>query len=143
VPALDDVQFGGEEYDRLLSESRQMLQSLRAARPAPESDDAEHVGESAKGLVRAVAHGGRLRSVEFNPRVMRMASAELAEHVVTAVNQALDGPAAPAPEAQAPAVDPAALAEQVREVQDQAMRQMSLILQGIRDAVAQAQRGHE
>jgi hypothetical protein len=48
-------------------------------------------GEGADGSVVAVAPpGGRVESLEIDQRAMRMASAELAEQVVVAVNAALE-----------------------------------------------------
>jgi len=93
--------------------------------------------------VRAVATAdGRLERVQLDPRALRMPSEELAAHLVTAVNAALDALAAVAAERAAQAgpvapVDTAALAEQLRQVQEDGVRRMAAFTQGISAAMAQ------
>ncbi|WP_146087509.1 YbaB/EbfC family nucleoid-associated protein [Thermomonospora echinospora] len=73
----------------LLAESQRMLASV--AVPPHELPELEGTGEAAQGLVRAVAEpGGRIRSLVVEKRAMRSPSQELAGHLVTAVNAALD-----------------------------------------------------
>jgi DNA-binding protein YbaB len=127
----------GEDFDQMLTRSRELLRSMQS-RPAGDAPEVEGEGEAAGGLVRVVAADGRLSSVELDPRVMRMPSAELAEQVLTAANAALDLAAARAPVGDgAGVVDPRALAEEVAEIQDQGVRQMAAISRAISAAVAQ------
>lgn len=128
------VDLGSAEMDQLLSQTRRTLQALRSSRLPDAAARGE--GESANGRVRAVAAGGRLQSVELDPRVMRLPSHDLAAHVVAAVNAALDDLAAQAPTAGDLAVpDPKELAAAVAEVQEQSVRQMAAISQAIAAAV--------
>lgn len=132
---------GQSDLDRLLSETRRLLDSVRSGQPSEASPEpVTGAGESANGRVRAVAaRGGRLERVELDPRVMRMASEELAAHLVTAVNAALDQVATAAAAQAGPvaAVDTAALAEQLRQVQEDGVRRMAAFTQGISEAMAQ------
>ncbi|KAB2348067.1 YbaB/EbfC family nucleoid-associated protein [Actinomadura rudentiformis] len=137
----------------MLTDARKTLESMRkggsADQPAatPRTADSgtpgrgesmEGVGLAADGRVRAtVMAGGRLKSVEMDPRAMRLASAELGEQIVVAVNAALDdlrtkAAAAPADEL----VDTAALGKQVEEIQNQSLRQMELITQALNDTIS-------
>jgi DNA-binding protein YbaB len=132
------------EFDRMLQETRKMLDGVRSGAAAPPDQDAppaEGNGEAADGRVKAVAvTGGRLKSIELDPRMMRLASAELAEHIVTAVNAALADLRAKAT-AEDAAIDPEALARHVREVQDQSLRQMAMFTQTISETVARINQG--
>jgi DNA-binding protein YbaB len=125
----------GADLDQMLTRSREMLLAMRSSQPSADAPAADGRGEAADGLVRASATGQRLSSLELDPRVMRMASAELAEHVLTAVNAAL-GTQAPTLD-EPVAVDPRALAEEVAKIQDQGVRQMAAISRAITAAVAQ------
>jgi DNA-binding protein YbaB len=135
---------GQADLDRVLTQARQLLDSVRAGRPAAEpAEPLTGTGESADGRVRAVAAtGGRLERVELDPRVLRLPSEELAGHLVTAVNAALDALAGAAAARAASAgpvapVDTAALAEQVRQVQEDGVRRMAAFTAGISAAMAQ------
>jgi len=74
----------------IVEEVQQTLAAV--SRPPQEApDDLEGTAEAAQGRVRAVAEpGGRIRSLTVQARAMRSPSQELAEHIVTAVNNALD-----------------------------------------------------
>ncbi|MFI0450848.1 YbaB/EbfC family nucleoid-associated protein [Actinomadura sp. 6N118] len=146
--------FSGADLDRMLTDARKTLESMRkgdsAGQPAatPRTSDSgtparggepiEGVGLAADGRVRAtVVAGGRLKSVDMDPRAMRLASAELGEQIVVAVNAALDdlrtkAAAAPTDEV----VDTAALGKQVEEIQNQSLRQMELITQALNDTIS-------
>ncbi|GAA2711899.1 YbaB/EbfC family nucleoid-associated protein [Actinoplanes palleronii] len=127
--------FGSTQVDQLMAQMRQTLDTMR---PGPQEADVpreDAVGEAADGQVRAVMRAGRLDSVRLDPRVMRLASEDLGEHIVSAVNAALA--AAQQPAAGVPAtVDPARLAEQLREVQNASVRQMSAFGQAMDDVLA-------
>jgi len=131
---------GRADLDWLLGETRRLLDSARSGQPSEaDLEPVTGAGESADGRVRATATRGRLERVELDPRVMRMSSEELAAHLVTAVNAALDQVATAAaaqagPEAVA---DSAVLAEQLRQVQEDGVRRMAAFTQGISEAMAQ------
>jgi DNA-binding protein YbaB len=73
----------------LVEESRQMVASV--AVPPREVAGLEGTGEAAQGLVRAVAEPeGRIRTLTIEKRAMRSASQDLAGHITSAVNAALD-----------------------------------------------------
>lgn len=127
------VDLGSAEMDQLLSQTRRTLESLRSSRLRDAGARGE--GISANGRVRAVAAGGRLQSIELDPRVMRLASKDLAAQVVAAVNAALDDLAAQAPTVDLAVPDPDELAAAVAEVQEQSVRQMAAISQAIAAAV--------
>jgi DNA-binding protein YbaB len=134
------MDLGSAEVDRLLSRTKTMLESLGSARPAGAAEDRSGVGEAADGRVRVVAADGRVKSLKLDPRLMRAGSEELAEHVLAAVNAALDDMAAKVPSADDISVpDPKALAAQVSEIQEQSVRQLAAISQAISAAVRQAQ----
>jgi len=141
---------GRSDLDQVLTQARELLASARAGQPPADGagEPVTGTGESAEGRVRAVATtGGRLARVELDPRALRMPSEELAGHLVTAVNAALDALAqaaagqAGSADVAAP-VDTAALAEQLRQVQEDGVRRMAAFTQGISAAMAQlGQRG--
>jgi hypothetical protein len=123
------------DLDQMLTRSRELLRTMQAARPDEDAPAPEAVSEAAGGLVRVVAVNQRLTSLELDPRVMRMASVELAEAVLAAVNGALDAtrPAA----GEVVPMDPRQLAEEVAKIQDQGVRQMAAITDAISAAIAQ------
>jgi DNA-binding protein YbaB len=129
----------GADLDQMLTRSREMLRAMQAARPSDGDPPPEGTGEAAGGLIRAVAAGQRVTALELDPRVMRMASVELAEQVLIAVNAALQAqsPAGDAAGDPAGAVDPRALADELAKIQDQGIRQMTAISEAIAAAVAQ------
>jgi len=121
------------DFDGILRDTRLKLGTTTAS----DESAAEGQGEAADGRVRAVAKRGRLDSIELNPRLMRLPGAELAEHVTAASNAALDDLRAKAPTAEDAAIDPAALARGVRAAQDEGLRTMDMITQGLAAAMAQ------
>ena len=120
---------GSEEFARMLNETLQAVGKVSQA-GGEEGAETTHVGEAAEGRVRAtVTAGGRLESLYLDPRMMRLGSEELGEHVVTAVNAAFDALRAQAlPTA---GVDLTGLAEQVRELRDTAVPRMESFLQAM------------
>lgn len=129
---------GKEVADQHVNDFDRKLQNTRGKlRPGTDEAAPEGTGEAADGRLRAVARRGRLRTLTLNPRLMRLPAAELAEHAVTAANAALDDLRSKAPSAEDAAADPAALAQAVRDVQDEGLRSMDMINQGIDAAMAQ------
>jgi DNA-binding protein YbaB len=130
--------FDPTGVEALLARTRALLDSARAAAPAAAAGPT--TAETADGLVRVVATGGTVDRIELDPKAMRLASDELAAALTQAVNAAL---AAADPAAAAgPAVDLAALSGQVRQVQEDGVRQLAAINEGIAAAMARlGQRG--
>jgi DNA-binding protein YbaB len=129
--------IGGEAFDRLLAGTRQALESVRGS--GGEAPDVRGEGEAADGMVRAsVAPGGRLESVRVNPRLVRAGIDAVCEQIVVAVNAALDDLRAKAAEQRPPgAPDPARLAGQLRELQDESTRRMEVYGQALTDMLTQ------
>ncbi|TDD38907.1 YbaB/EbfC family DNA-binding protein [Actinomadura sp. KC06] len=132
----------------MLTEARKTLDSMRkggaaAERPADAGEAVEGVGEAAEGRVTVTAaSGGRLKNVEINPRALRLSAEELGEHLVTAANAALDDLRRKAGEAAAgQAVDTARLSEQIEGIQNESLRQMTMISQSFNDAIAKVRGG--
>jgi DNA-binding protein YbaB len=159
VPALvTDPAFS--ELERNLSAARRKLDALRATGPAgltsqhgrqdrppagqPDGVTARGRAAAADGRVRAVAVSndafGSIESVELEPRMLRMDTGELADHVRTALNAALDDMranawAAPAADAN-PGIDVGALTTRLTQVQDQATRQLYQLTSALADVLA-------
>jgi DNA-binding protein YbaB len=94
-------------------------------------------GQNASGLIRSVVDpGGRVISLEIPDRAMRMASEELAEHVLAAVNSALDDLKDQSREqAGFAAIDP----RRIQELQEMSRQQMATYLRSLRDLVTRVQ----
>jgi hypothetical protein len=140
--------LGEGEFDPELQDARQRLSSLRAGPPsrtdlpagAEREGPARGAGEASDGRVQAVAARGRLVRLELDPRLMRLSEAELGEQIAVAVNAALEDLRAQVGTADSePVPDPAALADTLREVQEEGLRQMTLITRAIGDATARIQ----
>src|SRR5262245_14847799 len=116
---------GGSDMglDRLLADTRQALESIRGGAAVPD-EPLEGTGTAHDDQVRAtVRTPGRVTALDLNPRVMRLPSEELAEHIVTAVNAALDDLRAKAVDAATP-VDLGTLGTQLADLQGESIRQM-------------------
>lgn len=93
-----------------------------------EAAEGPFTGTAADGLVRCeVGPDGRVRSVDLDPRVLRLPLAELSAHLRTAVNEALD--ARPAPP------DTSQLLDGLRAVQEQSVLEMRRITQAFSAAL--------
>ncbi|GIF72076.1 YbaB/EbfC family nucleoid-associated protein [Asanoa siamensis] len=119
-----------DDIDQALSAARQ---ALRDAAPAPSQPPEPRTGVAADGLIQVTAESGRLTEVLIDPRAMRMLPTELADHLREAVNSAL----AREEVTEAAALpDPAALARQLEELQNQSVRQMARYTQSISEVMA-------
>jgi DNA-binding protein YbaB len=136
-PAERRALVASEEFDFGLEQARQQMRDLVAASTGPEGQPLEGYGEAANGMIRVVAAGGRISTVELDPRVMRAPSEELAEAFVEAANAALEDLASRYPATGAPPVDLAAVERQLAEVQEQSARQLRNYEQTINEALAQ------
>jgi hypothetical protein len=124
-----------DELNVGLTELRRELHELANAAVDADGAPLQGHGEAADGLVRVVAVEGRLSAVELNPRVMRLASPELAEAFAEAANAALADLAAKFPRTAYPAVDLGNLETQLAEAQQQATLQLRRFDQTINDAL--------
>jgi DNA-binding protein YbaB len=135
-------EWGGDGVERLFGQLQRTLESMRSREPdggaAGDPAQVRGEGEAADGRVTAVVAGsGRLESLRVDPRLMRSDSFVLCEHIVTAVNAALAdfrGKATAA--APLGAADPEALAGQLRDLQDQSVRQMASFGQAMTEVLA-------
>jgi DNA-binding protein YbaB len=93
-------------------------------------------GVAAGGLVQVTAAGGRVTSVEINPRAMRLASQELAEALAEAANAALADMESKYPVLPIPAMDPVALKAQLAEAHEEGIRAMRRYTESITDALS-------
>jgi hypothetical protein len=152
---VTDMNGGVNEIDRLMSETRHVLASMRAARTSmaadqsdgsdPPGTDADLRGEGADPdeRVRAIVTAGRLRSLELDPRLLREGSAATCERVMAAVNAAFTdlankaGEASGAAEAAVP--DPSQLSGKLAELQDASMRTMTTFTQALVSALDRIQ----
>ncbi|TYB46906.1 hypothetical protein [Actinomadura chibensis] len=132
-----------DDPEERLAKARERLTSLHGEANSGPSENGSPsgcgIGTADEERVRATAVAGRLTALEIDPRAMRRPPAELGGHIAAAANAALDdlrGRAASA--GTEPVVDPAALVETLRAVQEQGMRQLALINQAVGEALAQA-----
>jgi hypothetical protein len=122
--------------DELLANTRRALESVRGARPAG-GDAPVGVGAAAGAQVRVTAAApGELTGLEIDPRLLRLPAAELAAHVVDAVNAALADLRAKAVEAATP-VDVDRLGSQLADLHNESIRQMQRFTSAITGAVDQ------
>jgi hypothetical protein len=127
-----------EDFDGALTKAREALRSLASSGGNGDGEDgpARGVGEGADGLIRVVAEGGRLHSVEIDPRAMRLPSEDLAGEFREAANAALAAQASTVP----PISDPAALAKQLEELQDYSVREMARYTQSVNEVLERMRR---
>jgi DNA-binding protein YbaB len=129
------VDFG---LQRLLESTQQALNMARGGQPdaadAPEPPVGR--GSAADGQVRVEAHtGGRLANLEIDPRMMRQDSVTLSAAIVTAANAALADLQTQL-RTSLGSTDVAAVAERLKEVQQESVQQMTSFLSAIGDMQA-------
>ncbi|GAB7045943.1 YbaB/EbfC family nucleoid-associated protein [Catenuloplanes indicus] len=128
----------------LLERARAQVAAAQPPVPRPALDDphATGVGMAADGLIRAqMGADGRLVGLSLDERTASLPRHELQQEIIEAVNAAwasLRG--AGEAEAAVSAIDPAALAARLAEVQEQGMRSMHRITEGLADAMRQIER---
>ena len=127
----------GEGLDQLLSSARQALEAARTG-GSSSAEPVQAVGTAGDDeQIRAtVRTPGQLASLELDPRVMRLPSAELAEQIMLAVNRALTELRSQAVAAAA-AVDLDALNGQLQDLHQESIRQMERFTSAIDGAVGQ------
>lgn len=126
-------------FDRLLSQTLQMLNGGAGSNQGDdgsgeEAEPIEGRGHAADGLITATAvPGGRIADLHLDPRALRMESTTLAGAIVAAVNHALADLQERIRE-NAAVPDMNALAERLKEVQQESSRQMATFMQALVDA---------
>ena len=135
--------FRTADLEQLFTQTRETLESMRPSWPEPAGGDVPPgedagrrvTGQSCEGQVRAVMVDGRMESLWVDPEMKRLPKG-LCDHIVAAVNAALDARAAGDGGPVTGIVDPTALAEQLNRVQDESLRQMSVFQQAMSAVVA-------
>ena len=132
--------LGAEGLHALLSDTRRLIDSMRAASPAADAPPPEGIGTALDGAIRCTAGmPGVVTSLELDPKVMRMSSREAAHRVAEAVNAALADLRLQMSTA-VPQVDPELLSGQVAQLQDESIRQMQRFTSAISEAIEQIRR---
>ncbi|MEU4561124.1 hypothetical protein AB0F72_22305 [Actinoplanes sp. NPDC023936] len=93
---------------------------------------------AADGLIQVQVSPGRLESLQMDARALRLGTAELAAEIRNAVNQAFESSAQDSAEAARAAGT--ALADKVRDIQNDSMRGMSMFVTAMQDAVSRFER---
>ncbi|MFF4419006.1 YbaB/EbfC family nucleoid-associated protein [Streptosporangium sp. NPDC001559] len=122
----------GQRFDDMLAEGIRSL-SLLEGLGDPAENTLQGSGQAADGQVSVlVGPDGRLAALNLNPRVMRMASEDLAREILTAVNAALDDLRASIPGLDPAAIpDPGRLAESLEGVHADVTRRLDEFASGI------------
>jgi hypothetical protein len=127
------------DLDRLMEAAQREAEKARDRQTDPQ---AEAVGTALDGKVKAtLGPDGRMRSLELADEVMKLPARELAREVVAAVNQAWGASKSADPAAAAvAAVDPAALAERMKELRQESMESMQRITDSLADVMRKIDR---
>ncbi|BBH70837.1 hypothetical protein ACTI_75220 [Actinoplanes sp. OR16] len=113
----------------------ELLERAGAALSTATTLDSTTTGASgADGLIEAHVSPGRLESLRLDPQVMRLGAAELAAEIQEAVNRAFDAAAEHSADAARAASE--ALSAEIRDLQNESMRSMSIFVTAINDVVA-------
>lgn len=145
-----DPSRGADDLDRLLTQTRSMLQAVRgpdteAGASTTDTAEAEPLrveGTARDGMVRAVVvTGGQVESVSVQPALLREGLETVCAEIVVAVNAALTTLRAQAIAGAPAGGDPAELSRQLGELQEQSLRQMAEFRQEIDDVVARLRGG--
>lgn len=136
------------DFTRMLDDTVKALRTLSSAgaASADETDGEEDagkrgVGETADGAVRAeFGTDGRLSSIWIHPRLTRLASVDLAEQVMLAVNAAIDSMRGGVTPPDGPG-DLSRLTEQLEQVRDSAVPRLSAFIQSLTEAQDRLARG--
>lgn len=125
------------EFDRLLTEARGAVTAARASGPDPAgSPDLRGSGtDSAAQVYAEVGIGGRLTSLRIDPEVLATGAGPLSDRVVEAVTMAQDALAAKLRQQRAAGPDLGALDQQIHDVQQGAVRELSALLHSMFDTV--------
>ncbi|GAA3767780.1 hypothetical protein GCM10022225_62790 [Plantactinospora mayteni] len=127
------------DIDRLMEA---VQREADAARDRQQATREPTTGSALDGRVRVrLAADGRVDEIRLADDAMQLRAGELAEGIARAFNQAwLAARDHDEAAVAASAVDPAALAEQLREVREEGMRSMRAITDSLSDAMARIER---
>lgn len=132
MSAAEIWQRVGELRDRLAEGNA----ASGARRQGPARGDTAGHAESADGRIRVDVADGQLTAIRLDGRVMRMSAEELGGLLTETCNRALERTAAAATmSSQEPFVDFNLLAEQLQQVQNEGLRQMARMMQGLHEAI--------
>lgn len=131
------------EFDRLLAEARGAVAEARASGPDPAgSPDLRGSGtDSAAQVYAEVGIGGRLTSLRIDPDVLSLGAEPLSARVVEAVTMAQDALAAKLRQRRAAGPDLTTLDQQIHDVQQGAVRELSMLLGSMVETVTSARHG--
>lgn len=137
--------FEVADLDNSVDEAEDTLEALRAGDVPDPGDGAEPLvqgtGEAADGRVRVTARaGGDLESVVIDPRALRADRDELGQHLVTAVNAALDDVERAATQADPTPIDREAIADDLATTQELAASRLSELSTQLDDALMRIER---
>ncbi|OLE23465.1 MAG: hypothetical protein AUG44_22170 [Actinobacteria bacterium 13_1_20CM_3_71_11] len=118
--------MGAEGLEKLLGDTRRVLESMRAARAGADAQLSD------------AQPGPHVESLHVDPRLMRLDPESLCTEIVSALNAALADLRGKADTAQAGerTVDPAALSAQLRGLQEESVARMAAFGQAMNDILA-------
>lgn len=120
---------------RLLSETMSALGQFSGGGPQADTAPPEGHGAAADGMVQVtVGPPGRVTALTLDPRAMRMASGALAEEISRAVNEALADLQEQAAAAVPGQVDLGSLGDRLRQIQQDAGRQLTAFTDSLVEA---------
>ncbi|GIH09373.1 hypothetical protein Rhe02_74400 [Rhizocola hellebori] len=140
---MSGLNDAGRELADMLEAMRSQLGALQPQRDQLEArgEDprTDGIGSDSEGLVKAkMGADGRLTELVLDDRTSVMPRAELQRAIIEAVNAAWAiGRGADPQDAAVANIDPEALQRNLMEMQDQAMRSMNQITDGLLDAMRQ------
>ncbi|MFD2082541.1 hypothetical protein SAMN05421678_10213 [Actinopolymorpha cephalotaxi] len=149
----DEVELTDQgEFDQGFASAREQLDDLLAGH-APETDSEEGAGEELRGvgeaadgrIVATVGVGGRLESINLDPRALRSAPDQLGQQFTESINAALDDLRSKAAQTtgQDTVVDPRVIAEDLDQVQNVLTEHVASLTERYDDAIAQLRRQAE
>ena len=138
-----------DELDQGFATAREQLESLLAGQaPAPDDEDSDDeelrgVGQAADGrIVASVGVGGRLESIDLDPRALREGPDQLGRHFTESINAALDDLRSKATQAtgQDHLADPRVIAEDLDQTQTVLTEHVASLTERYDDAIVQLRR---
>lgn len=154
---LDDDEIeltDNDDLDQGFTAAREQLDELLAGETAASGpDDGDDAGEELRGvgqaadgrIVATVAVGGRLESIELDPRALRGGPDQLGQQFTESINAALDDLRSKATQAtgEVDVVDPHVIAADLDQVQDVLAGHVASLTERYDDAIVQLRRQAE
>lgn len=129
--------------DRLQGNLGALAKDPSAAASDFEAPEVEGHGTAHEEQIRVTMASGKFTELTIDPRAMRLANAELAEHLLAAFNQALEEHTQRSAEAlleQHPSLDPETMQAELRQIQTQSLQAMKKYTDSMFDALGQMNR---